>query len=317
MHESLPSFTKGIKKQDWIALEEQANEELLLEKSRYHNSSVWHSALGGFLRDIFSERDQNQCLLLSWARGITALHPHIINQLKQKIFHTAPSALCFWSKTWANVSQSRATSYLLFISSCTLVMAASTGWTRQRARHESWPERRRTRCEDRLVTGKHSDERDNNTRQVISQVWALLRSWAAGGKKGGRAAAAQEVEGERCWFAQQRCPRSLGQNHQHSLFLAVDGRTDTSSLQGCQLDLFVTSNSWKMFDKQKNKGRSLPWPQACLTSPSYRLVSCSSCILEKTKQNNVKSLCTLHFNPLLSVCRPCSILDPWHMEKWF
>lgn len=86
MHESLPSFRTGIKKQDWIALAEQANEQLFLEKSTYCYSSVMHSTSVRFLQGIFSERDQNQSLLFSWARGITALHPHVINQLKARDF---------------------------------------------------------------------------------------------------------------------------------------------------------------------------------------------------------------------------------------
>lgn len=73
----------------------------------------------------------------------------------------------------------------------------------------------------------------------------------------------------------------------------------------------------EIFAKQENKGRSLPWPRACLASRSYPLVSCSSCILERTKQNDVKILHTLHFNPWFSVCIPWSLCDPRHTEKQF
>lgn len=73
----------------------------------------------------------------------------------------------------------------------------------------------------------------------------------------------------------------------------------------------------EIFAKWKNKGRSLPWPPACLASRSYLLVLYSSCILERTQQNDVKFLHTLHFNPWLSICRPWSLFDPRHTKKWF
>lgn len=136
--------------------------------------------------------------------------PTLSTSWRQEIFHTAPSALCFWSKAWANVFQSRATSYLLFISSCTICDSREEG---------------RQRC------------------SCVAE-----RSWrgCAGSRR-------SQARGEQCPWAQQCCPRSLGQDHHHSVFLAVDRRTDTWYLQGCQLNIFFSSNSWKFLPSRRIK----------------------------------------------------------------
>lgn len=163
-----------------------------------------HSTSVRFLQGIciFSERDQNQSAFLLSQGNHCFTSPCYQPAEGKRFFHTALSALCFWSKTWANVFQLRAMSYLLFISSCTHVtvvtvarmhhcMAASESIMKARQPEAKW-----TQCEGRLVPGKHSNKLDSNTWHVISQVWALFRrSWAE--QLEGRRGAEMQLHGKR------------------------------------------------------------------------------------------------------------------------
>lgn len=99
--------------------------------------------------------------------------------------------------------------------------------------------------EDRLVTGKRGDEHDGNTQQVISQVCVLFRGSGARWLEGRREAELR-LHGK-------RKASDAGVHISTAQPVPCCGWKDRRLIQGCQLGLFFTSNSWKCLPNRRTK----------------------------------------------------------------